>query len=97
MAPSIVNVTVPVGTASPLAGLMVAVKVTASPSVLGFSDDWIDVLVEAEPAMQTTLIEIAPSAEPFIEEGDSLVPGVQNQRQRIAGAGIGLARTAYQR
>ena len=70
VAPSIVNVTVPVGTASPLAGLTVAVKVTASPSVLGFSDDWIEVevFVKAGPAMQATLIEITPSAEPVIEE-----------------------------
>jgi hypothetical protein len=39
VAPSMVNTTLPVGVPVPLVGATVAVKVTASPSSLGLSDD----------------------------------------------------------
>lgn len=61
VAPSL-NVTVPLGVPPPLAGVTVAVKITACPTVLGFGDDdsvvtvarWAHAVVGANPIAHIT-------------------------------------------
>ena len=79
LAPSIAKVSEPAGTPEPLAAVTLPVNVTASPIVLGLSDDWIEVEVfvgAAGPAMQMTLIDVPPSTPAVISDVTVWFPAV---------------------